>query len=46
MMATTDYIDDLSGRLDNGVLEVSYSMNGTILIAPIGAKASGQLRPD
>lgn len=46
MMATTDYIDDLSGSIDNGVLDVTYSMNGTILIAPIGANASGQLRPD
>jgi hypothetical protein len=46
MMATTDYIDDLTGHIDNGVLDVTYSMDGTILIAPIGAKASGQLRPD
>ncbi len=33
-------------RLDNGVLDVAYSMTGTLLIAPIGANASGQLRPD
>jgi hypothetical protein len=46
MMATTDYVDDLTGRIDNGVLDVSYSMDGTILIAPIGANASGELRPD
>jgi len=46
MNATTDYVDDLSGQLDNGVLHVSYSMTGTILIAPINAVASGQLRPD
>jgi hypothetical protein len=46
MTATTDYVDDLTGRLDNGVLDVAYSMTGTFLIAPIGANASGQLRPD
>jgi hypothetical protein len=42
----TDYVEDVSGQLGGGVLHVDYTMNGTLLVAPIGGTASGDLRPD
>lgn len=42
----TDYVEDVAGKLEGGTLNVTYSFNGTLLIASIAASASGQLRPD
>jgi hypothetical protein len=39
----TDYVEDVSGQLQGMSLAVTYTATGTLLAAPIGAKASGQL---
>lgn len=39
----TDYIEDISGQLAGGTLRVTYSLTGTLLIAPIAATAAGNL---
>jgi hypothetical protein len=42
---STDYVEDVSGQLVDGSLDVTYSATGTLLILPITATASGQLQP-
>ena len=43
---TTDYVEDVSGQLVGGAIDVTYSATGTLLVEPIAALASGELRPD
>jgi hypothetical protein len=43
---STDYVEDVSGQLVGGAIDVTYAATGTLLIVPISALASGELRPD
>ena len=42
----TDYVEDVTGQLNGAALDVTYSLVGTLLIAPIAANASGHLRAE
>jgi hypothetical protein len=39
----TDYVETFSGTIVNGQLDITYTMKGTILVAPIDKKAWGTL---
>ena len=40
----TDYVEDTSGQITGDKLHVVYALDGTLLIAPIAARASGDLQ--
>jgi hypothetical protein len=40
----TNYVVDVSGQLDGGVLDVAYSATGRLLAVALAARASGELR--